>query len=188
VPANSIATRPALFLDRDGVVNHELGYIYRPDEISWLPGIFSLCRAARARGYALIVITNQSGIGRGFYSESDFHSLMSWMQSEFAAQGAPLDAYYFCPHHPDHGLEKYRHECSDRKPAPGMLLRAAREHNLNLAQSVLAGDRCSDVAAGNAAHLKKVFLLAGTEPNACPGPHATVTSLAEIEQWLTQNQ
>jgi D-glycero-D-manno-heptose 1,7-bisphosphate phosphatase len=175
----------ALFLDRDGIINHEVGYLYRSVDVLWVDGIFSLCRAATALGYKLVVITNQSGIARGFYSEADFHALMAWMSAEFVAQGAPLSAVYFCPFHPDHGVGPYKREHPDRKPGPGMLLRAAADLSLDLPNSILLGDRCSDIAAAHAAGLRHAFLLAGTEQSPCPHPAIEIKSLREMEQWLT---
>jgi D-glycero-D-manno-heptose 1,7-bisphosphate phosphatase len=176
----------ALFLDRDGVLNHEVGYLYRPEEVRWVEGAFSLCRTAMELGYRLIVVTNQSGIARGLYSERDFHALMEWMGLELGRECVRLDAVYYCPFHPEHGVGEYRREHEDRKPGPGMLLRAAREHGLDLAQSVMVGDRCSDVAAANAAGLRRAFLLRGTESVPCPGEYEAVGSLAEVEWWLRE--
>lgn len=175
---------PALFLDRDGVINHEVGYLYRSSEVRWIEGIFPLCRTAVSLGYRLVVVTNQSGIARGYYSMADFDALTTWMRVEFEREQAPLDAVYCCPYHPEHGVGKFRCEHEDRKPSPGMLRRAARELGVDLSQSVMVGDRCSDVGAANAAGLRQAFLLRGTEPEPCPGEAITIDSLAELEAWL----
>ena len=177
-------SRHALFLDRDGVINHEIGYLSRSEDVLFVDGIFNLCRSAKALGYVLIVVTNQSGIARGLYTEADFEALMLWMRSEFALRGVPLDAVYHCPYHPEHGVGDYRREHEDRKPGPGMLRRGAREFDLDLGQSIMVGDRCSDVAAANAGGLRQAFLIAGTETAPCPGPHLPVATLAEVERWL----
>lgn len=176
----------ALFLDRDGIVNQEVGYLHRPEDVRWVEGIGALCRTAQALGYKLVVVTNQSGIARGLYSEAEFHSLMDWMRAELEREHVQLTAVYFCPYHPEHGVGGYRREHEDRKPGPGMLLRAAREHGLDLARSVLVGDRCSDIAAANAAGLRQAFLLRGTEHGPCTGAHREVDSLAEVEGWLRE--
>jgi D-glycero-D-manno-heptose 1,7-bisphosphate phosphatase len=181
-----ISKTRALFLDRDGVLNEEVGYLHRTQEVRWVAGAFSLCRMAQELGYKLIVITNQSGIARGLYSEEDFHALMDWMKVHLARQGVHLDAVYFCPYHPQHGLGEYRREHEDRKPGPGMLLRAAREHGLALDESVLVGDRCSDIEAARAAGVRQAFLLAGTEMELCTQRCSVVHSLAEVEQWLRE--
>lgn len=175
-----------LFLDRDGVINEELGYLSRPGDIRFIPGIFSLCRTAQALGYKLFVVTNQSGIGRGYYTEADFHGLMDWMRKEFLREGVLLDAVYFCPYHPVHGIGEYRREHESRKPDAGMLRQAGSEFNLALAESIMIGDRCSDIAAANKAGLRKVFLLGETEPSGCTGDYTPATTLTEIEDWLRQ--
>ncbi len=175
---------PALFLDRDGVVNHEVGFLYRPADVRFLDGIFPLCRAAQQLGYRLVVVTNQSGIARGLYTTAQFEELMDWMRARFAEQGVTLTAVYHCPYHPEYGQGEFHREHEDRKPSPGMLLRAAREHGLDLTQSILIGDRCSDIAAANSAGCRQAFLIAGTEPAGCPGAYLAVGRLDEVEAWL----
>ena len=180
-------TTPALFLDRDGVINEEVDYLWKPEDVRFVSGIHSLCRRAQSLGYKLIVVTNQAGIGRGLYTEVDFHTIMGWMKDALAREEVHLDGVYFCPYHPTHGLGEFRREHEDRKPAPGMLLRAAEDHSLDLAASILVGDRCTDIAAAEAAGLRQAFLLAGTEAGPCGGSYAPVSSLAEVENWLTVN-
>jgi D-glycero-D-manno-heptose 1,7-bisphosphate phosphatase len=175
----------ALFLDRDGVVNVEIGYLHRTEDVQFVDGIFSLCRTAAKLGYRLIVVTNQAGIARGFYTEADFHALMDFIAQKLEAEGIRLDAVYFCPFHPDHGVGDYKREHEDRKPGPGMLRRAALDFNLTLADSVMIGDRCSDIAAANAAGLRQAFLIHGTEPEPCPGEYLAIQTLAEAESWLS---
>lgn len=178
----------ALFLDRDGVVNREVGYIFKPEQVEFKPGIFELCRSAQAMSYKLIIITNQAGIARGLYSEDELHILMYWMTEQFTHAQIRLDGYYYCPHHPEHGIGEYRKHCPDRKPQAGMLLRAARDHKIDLSQSLLVGDRCSDIQAGAAAGVGKLFLLKGTESAEC-GPvinHIVVQKLVEVTAFLTR--
>ena len=179
------APNKALFLDRDGVVNHEIGYLSRAEDVRWMDGIIPLCQTAQSLNYKLVVVTNQSGIGRGLYSEQDFQSLMTFMRTELARDSIILDAVYHCPFHPREGIGEYKREHEDRKPGPGMLLRAARDLSLDLTQSILIGDRCSDIAAANTAGLQQAFLLAGTEEKPCPGKAIAVHSLTEVEIWLT---
>lgn len=178
--------RPALFLDRDGVVNVDHGYVYRIDQVDFLPGIFALGRAAVARGMALVVVTNQSGIGRGLYTEAAFHGLMGWMRDEFARQGAPILAVEFCPDHPEHGLGAYRRDSARRKPGPGMLLDAAAAHALDLAASVLVGDRATDVLAGARAGVGTRVLVTADRAEAALAPAGTLVlpSVLAAADWL----
>lgn len=175
---------PALFLDRDGVVNHEIGYLHRAEDVRWVDGILPLCRTAMALGYKLVVVTNQSGIARGYYTMQQFDELTAWMQRELASEGVRLDAVYCCPFHPDGSVEEYRREHVDRKPSPGMLQRAACELGVALTRSVMIGDRCSDIGAANAAGLRQAFLIAGTETDTCSGAYMPIGTLAEAEEWL----
>ena len=181
------AGKRALFLDRDGVINHEVGYLYRPEDVRWMEGIVPLCTTAQRLGYALVVVTNQSGIARGLYTTAQFEALMDWMRAELGREAVHLDAVYHCPYHPEHGQGEWRREHEDRKPGPGMLLRAARDLGLDLPRSVLVGDRCSDLAAAKAAGLQTAFLLRGTEEG-CPGTYLAVDTLAEVEAWLLQRE
>jgi D-glycero-D-manno-heptose 1,7-bisphosphate phosphatase len=177
-------SKRALFLDRDGVVNEEVGYLHRAAEVRFVDGIFSLCRTAMGLGYKLIVVTNQAGIARGYYSEEDFYALMKWMRDALREERVELDAVYHCPFHPEHGVGRYKREHEDRKPGTGMLRKGQSELGVSLAESVMVGDRCSDVAAANAAGLRQAFLMSGTENVACPGDYLAVTSLLEVERWL----
>ena len=174
----------ALFLDRDGVINEEVGYLIRPADVQFVPGIISLCQAAQRLGYRLVVVTNQSGIARGLYTEADFEFLMQWMREALGRDGVHLDAVYHCPFHPEQGLGPYRREHKDRKPSPGMLRRAAVDLGLDLAASIMVGDRCTDIAAAQAGGLRQAFLLSGTETGACAGEYRAISSLAELEEWL----
>jgi D-glycero-D-manno-heptose 1,7-bisphosphate phosphatase len=175
-----------LFLDRDGVINEEVGFLIRSQDVRFVPGIFSLCRTARTLGYRIFVVTNQSGIARGYYTEEEFWTLMSWMQTEFAREGVGFDAVYHCPFHPEHGVGVYRQEHEDRKPSPGMLRRGEREFGVSLAQSVLVGDRCTDIAAANTAGLQQAFLIGETETKPCDGEFLRVTALDQVERWLLE--
>lgn len=181
-------TERALFLDRDGVVNVEIGYLHRIEDVEFMPGIIPLCRTAMQLGYRLVVVTNQAGIARGFYSEADFEALMAWMRGELRVQGVEFDAVYHCPYHPDHGVGEYRREHEDRKPGTGMLRRAMRELGVSLPDSVMIGDRCSDIAAANSAGLRQAFLINGTEKAVCGGEYIAVERLGEVEQWLFDDE
>ena len=178
--------RPGLFLDRDGVINVDTNFLYRPEECVLIEGIGSLVRAANQLGYVTCVITNQSGIGRGLYTEEDFRVLMTHIQAELQREGATLDAVYFSPFHPVHGLGEYKRDTDCRKPAPGMLLRAAEEHGIDLSRSFLVGDRCSDLLAGSNAGLERLFLFGTTEPGPCPSGYRylKVDRLSSVEEEL----
>jgi D-glycero-D-manno-heptose 1,7-bisphosphate phosphatase len=174
----------ALFLDRDGVVNREIGYVIHQEDIEFVDGIFSLCRTARALGYRLVIVTNQAGIARGFYTEAEYHALMEWMRGEFRLHECPLDGVYHSPYHPVHGKGEWKQDHEDRKPGAGMLRRAARDLHLSLQDSVMVGDRCTDIGAAIAGGVRQAFLLRGTEPGPCGGRYMEVDSLAEVETWL----
>lgn len=151
--------RRALFLDKDGVINVDHGYVCTPERTEFVEGIFDVCRTASKRGYLVLVVTNQAGIGRGYYSEQEFLAYMDWVRGAFAGRGAQLDAVYYCPHHPVHGVGQYRRTCECRKPAPGMIQAAQREWGLDLAHSVFVGDSASDVQAGEAAGVGTCIML-----------------------------
>ena len=139
--------RRALFLDRDGVINVNHGYVHAPAQTDWVPGIFDLVAEAAGRGYLAIVATNQAGIARGLYDEAVFLDYTAWMHREFSRRGTPLLATYWCPHHPEAGQGGYRVACACRKPAPGMLLAALARFSLAPEDSFLVGDHDSDVLA-----------------------------------------
>ena len=154
----------ALLLDRDGVINIDHGYVYRPAEFVFMPGIFGFCRTACGLGYRLVVVTNQAGIGRGLYTEHDLIALNRWMQARFAEEGAPIDRVYHCPSHPTEGLGPYRFVSPRRKPAPGMIFEARDDFGLDLARSALLGDKASDIEAALAAGVGlRMLLTPGTQ-------------------------
>lgn len=149
----------ALFLDRDGVINVDHGYVCRPEEFEFIDGIFDLCRHAKALGYLLVVVTNQAGIGRGYYTEDDFARLTEWMCSVFKEEAAPIDRVYFCPTHPEHGIGRYKLDSPMRKPGPGMLLQARDELGIDLGASIFLGDKATDMQAGQAAGVGRLVLF-----------------------------
>ena len=149
----------ALFLDRDGVINEERDYVHRTEDFVFMDGIFSLLRYAQSQDYRLVVITNQAGIARGYYSEEVFHGLTDWMIEQFARRDVRIDRVYFCPYHATHGQGKYLRDSPCRKPAPGMILQAVEELRIDVARSVLVGDKESDIEAGRRAGVGNNILL-----------------------------
>ncbi|WP_313801732.1 HAD family hydrolase [Cytobacillus sp.] len=141
----------ALFLDRDGVINLEKSYVHKIEDFEFIDGIFELTKYFQDKCYLIIVITNQAGIGRGYYTEEDFHKLNDWMIDQFKQRGILITEVYYCPFHPTHGIGKYKKDSFDRKPNPGMILKAARKYNINLSESILIGDKESDIEAGKSA-------------------------------------
>jgi len=154
----------ALLLDRDGVINKEIQYLYRIEDVEFIDGIFETCRFFQQLGFLLIVITNQAGIARGKYTVNDFHKLNDWMVKEFQRRGVRLSKTYFCPFHPTEGIGIYRQESFDRKPNPGMIFKARDDFNLNLQHSILVGDKESDIEAGSNAGVGTNVLVKSGHP------------------------
>jgi D-glycero-D-manno-heptose 1,7-bisphosphate phosphatase len=150
----------AVFLDRDGTINIEKEYLYRTEDFEFIPGVpDAICRLNQA-GYFVVVVTNQSGVARGYYTEEDVENLHRHIASELEKSGARVDAWLYCPHHPD-GRGSYALPCSCRKPLPGMLTEAARRYDLDLQNSVMIGDKYVDVAAGQAAGCRTILVRTG---------------------------
>jgi D-glycero-D-manno-heptose 1,7-bisphosphate phosphatase len=173
--------RSALFLDRDGVINVDHGYVHRPEQFEFVPGIFELARFWTAElGRPIVVVTNQSGIGRGLFGESAYADLTRWMCDRFAAEGAAITRVYHCPYHPRHGVGAYRCDHPWRKPNPGMIVQAASDLGLDLARSAIMGDSMSDIAAGAAAGVGLRVLVGSRRIDAGAGvpSHQVVADLA----------
>lgn len=171
--------RPALFLDRDGVINEDLGHVHRVEDFHFLPDVLVSCRKVYLAGYHLVVVTNQAGIAKGYYSVEDFENLSRWMSVQFRDAGAPLSGIYYCPHHPDGSVRKFRMTCDCRKPAPGLLLQARRELAIDMKRSILVGDKNSDVLAGQAAGIGHCYSVRHDADN--PG----LTHSKETDQCVT---
>tara|TARA_B100000787_G_scaffold62969_1_gene46217 strand:+ start:223 stop:756 length:534 start_codon:yes stop_codon:yes gene_type:complete len=142
----------AIFLDRDGVINKEIGFLHKADDFVFVDGIFESCRYFQAIGFVLIVITNQSGITRGYYKESDFHILTDWMIKKFLENNIQILDVFFCPH----GVDS---TCNCRKPNPGMLLSACSKYNINMKKSWMIGDKETDIKAANLAGIQNTILM-----------------------------
>jgi D-glycero-D-manno-heptose 1,7-bisphosphate phosphatase len=153
--------RPAIFMDRDGTVSQEVGYVVHLDRYALLPRSVEAVRRINAAGYAAIVATNQSGVARGLFSEERVEEVHRRLREWLAAGGARLDGIYYCPHHPREGQGPWTRRCDCRKPLPGMLRRAAAEHDLDLARSYMIGDTGRDLGAGAAAGATPVLVLTG---------------------------
>jgi D-glycero-D-manno-heptose 1,7-bisphosphate phosphatase len=144
----------ALFLDRDGVINKEKNYLYKIEDFEFLDGVFDTCRYFQEKGYIIIIITNQAGIARKKYTEKDYQLLTTWMINEFQKENIKISKIYHCPHHPD-----FTGECECRKPKPKMILDAMMDFNIDLYQSILVGDKNSDIEAGIKAGICKNYLV-----------------------------
>ncbi len=150
----------AVFIDRDGTINVEKDYLYLPSEFEFLPGATEAIRRLNGAGYLVVVVSNQSGVARGFYNEEDVLQLHRHIATLLEECGGKVDAWYFCPHHPS-GRGSYALPCRCRKPLPGMLLEAARRHDIDLENSIMIGDKAVDVEAGRAAGCRSILVRTG---------------------------
>lgn len=148
-----------LFLDRDGVINIDHGYIYQAEKFEFITGVFDACQRFQQAGYQIVIVTNQSGIGRGYYTEQDFQRLTKWMLAEFSNHGIEVLDVMYCPHHPEKAMAKYLTKCDCRKPEPGMLLQAINEYNIDPKTSIMVGDKASDIQAAINAGLGQKYLV-----------------------------
>jgi D-glycero-D-manno-heptose 1,7-bisphosphate phosphatase len=163
----------AFFLDRDGVINVDHGYVAQMEEFAFMDGIFDVLRTLAAKGYLLIIVTNQSGIGRGYYTLEDFRTLTDWMLERFSAEGIQIAGVYSCPHSPESN-------CGCRKPAPGMFFQAIREHGIDPAVSWMIGDKPGDMAAAEAAGILNRVLLGGAVSGHSTHSISNLTELLEL--------
>jgi D-glycero-D-manno-heptose 1,7-bisphosphate phosphatase len=171
----------ALFLDRDGVINIDnSGYTYKIEEVIFIDGIFELCKTAQNLGYLIIIVTNQSGIGRGYYSEEDFQNITNYMLQEFSKHGIKITEIYHSPHHPTHGIGEYMLDSPDRKPKPGMLLKAQDKYNIDMQNSIMIGDKNADIIAGQKAGVGKLIYFSNVGENNTAN-YNTKTHIENIE-------
>lgn len=179
----------AAFIDRDGVVNEEHGYVHRVEDFHLLPGVHEGLKLLQDHGWKLVIVTNQAGIARGLYGEQDFARLTQHMRTLLAPSGIVIDGVYHCPHHPTAGIGPLRRDCDCRKPKPGLLVRAAAELGLSLRDSVIVGDKDSDLEAGRAAGLAAgVLVESGHAPSERARALASfcVPGLREAANWLVE--
>jgi D-glycero-D-manno-heptose 1,7-bisphosphate phosphatase len=185
---NRFELQRAVFLDKDGTLVEDVPYNVDPDQIRLAPGAVAGLFALHAAGYRLVVVSNQSGVARGQFPESTLRGVEERLRELLADAGIPLTGFYYCPHHPGGVVAKYARACECRKPRPGLLLRAAREHNLDLATSWMVGDILDDVQAGRSSGCRTVFLDNGHETvwHRTPGrrPDVVVADLAEAARAI----
>jgi len=184
--------RPAVFLDRDGTVIREADYLRSAAQVRLLPHAAEAIRRLNEAGLAVVVTTNQSGIARGLLTEADLEQIHDALRRRLARRGAMADAIYFCPHHPEAGKPPYRRRCQCRKPAPGMLLRAARDLNLDLPRSFSVGDSERDLAAGRKVGARAVLVRTGygrkTEAAGTAGADYVARDLREAVEWILRQR
>jgi len=173
----------ALFLDRDGVLNVDKGYVSQIDDFEFISGVFDVLRQAQEQGYSLFIITNQSGIARGLYTETDYHRLTEWMLGQFANESITISKVYYCPYHSEGTIPEFTQASNLRKPNPGMLLLAQQEHELSLEESMLIGDKETDIEAGTRAGVATTILVCAESERETKADHR-VTSITELPQLL----
>lgn len=185
---------PAVFLDRDGTLIEESGYLDRLDRLTLYPFATDSVRLLNRAGLAAVVVSNQSGIGRGLLTEGFVHEAHAHLVAVLAAGGARLDGFYYCPHHPEALLPQYRSACDCRKPLPGMLRQAAAALDIDLSRSFLVGDRWGDMAAAHAAGARGVLVRTGygavAESTPAPGlaADAVADNLAGAVAWILRQR
>ena len=148
-----------LFLDRDGVINIDNGYTHKVKDLVLVDNIIETCLLAISRGYIVVIITNQAGIAKGYYTEEDFFTFMNEIYNVFSQHSILITKTYFCPYHPDAKIEKYKVNSFDRKPNPGMILKAVNDFNIDVSKSILIGDNQTDIQAGENAKIKTNILI-----------------------------
>ena len=185
-----MAKRPAVFLDRDGTLVEEAGYLDRLERLVFFPYSVDAVRLLNRAGFAVVIVTNQAGIARGIFKESFVAEAHQHISDRLAAGGARVDAFYYCPHHPEAVIDAFRKDCDCRKPQPGMLTRAANDLDLDLSASFVVGDRWHDLEAGRRVGARGILVRTGygrTE-EASPKPHAepaVITgNVMEAVSWI----
>jgi D-glycero-D-manno-heptose 1,7-bisphosphate phosphatase len=185
---------PALFLDRDGTINDEVDFLKDPDQVRLLPDAASALRNAITSGFKLFIVTNQSGIARGLLTEERLHQIHDTLLQQLQSEDVAIDGIYYCPHHPEFGNLSYRKDCECRKPKSGMIVEAARTHNLDLSRSYLIGDRMIDVQTGINIGLPSILVLTGygkQELKLCREHHVPIfyvaQDLTDAVQYIRQS-
>ena len=184
-------TVPAIFLDRDGTINVDHGYVHEIDQFQFIDGVIEACLQLKEMGFALVLVTNQSGIARGKFTEAQFITLTEWMDWSLADRGVDLDGIYFCPHHPEGSVKEFTQVCDCRKPMPGMFLTAKDELSIDMASSYIVGDKIEDLQAGIAAGVGHKILVRSGKPVTAEGEtlaDAVLESLAELPVFIKKAQ
>ncbi len=172
-----------LFLDRDGVINIDYGYVHKIKDFHFIEGIFDIANKAIGQGYIIIVITNQSGIGRGLFSAEQFKTITEWMVEQFRKQDILITDVYYSPFHPTHGVGKYKKVDNTRKPSPGMIIKAAKDFNIDLKKSIFVGDKLSDMEAGFSAGVRTNILF-DSKRESSQNNYYQISTLNQIELYL----
>lgn len=183
--------KPAVFLDRDGVINVDHGYVHDEHDFEFIDGVFEATKKLKDMGYLLVLVTNQAGIARGYYTEDRFLSLTQWMDWNFIDQGVEFDGIYYCPHHPEHGIGKYKEDCDCRKPKPGMFISARDYLKIDMAKSVMVGDKAEDMMAAQAAEVGTKILVRTGKPVTEQGEalaDAVLNSLKDVPDYLKNHR
>jgi D-glycero-D-manno-heptose 1,7-bisphosphate phosphatase len=181
---------PAVFLDRDGTLNVEKNYLYLPEDFEFIPGTPAAIRRLNRAGFKVFVVTNQSGVARGYFSLEDVERLHRHIADRLAKAGAQIDGFYVCPHHPTEGQGSYVGECDCRKGAPGLLLKAAEEHRIDLGRSFMVGDKEADIEAGERAGCTPLLVLTGygtaTAEKVAPERARRFADLSAAVDWILE--
>lgn len=191
--------KAAVFLDRDGTINEEVGYLDRAEKLRIIPAAFEAVRLINQSGMDAVVVSNQAGVAKGLFTENFVHEINALIQKALAKKDARIDAFYFCPHHPTEGTDPYRRICNCRKPAAGLLHQAALDLNIDLSQSYLIGDRLRDVETAHRAGAKGVLVTTGygqdvvenggqDAPNELNTPDAVAKDILEAVRWILKDR
>ncbi|MGB2078953.1 MAG: D-glycero-beta-D-manno-heptose 1,7-bisphosphate 7-phosphatase [Vibrio sp.] len=180
-------SKPAVFLDRDGVINKDHGYVGQVDDFEYIDGVFEATKKLKEMGYLLVLVTNQSGVARGYFSEDEFLALTEWMDWNFVDNGVEFDGIYYCLHHPEAGQGEYKQDCDCRKPKPGMFLSAASFLKIDMSRSVMVGDKAEDLMAAQAADVATKILVRTGKPVTEKGEalaDAVLDSICDVPAFL----
>jgi len=178
----------AVFLDRDGTIIEDTGYIDSPARITFIPGAIAAIRKLQEHGFKIIIISNQAGIARGLFSEDKLQTVDKVIHRQVLNGGAHIDASYYCPHHPEHGVYPFQQECNCRKPHPGLIHKAEKELSIDLAQSFMIGDKATDIETGQRAKVKSIQVLTGRgreeQAQLKNPPDFTAADLSAAADWI----